>query len=33
MGYYQNYDTEDYVNLILNHRYRRHENGRCQKTS
>tara|TARA_R110000824_G_scaffold235014_6_gene423757 strand:+ start:587 stop:1042 length:456 start_codon:yes stop_codon:yes gene_type:complete len=33
MGYYQNYDTEDYVNLILNRRYRRHENGRCQKTS
>ena len=33
MGYYKNYNTEDYVNLILNRRYRRHENARCEKTS
>lgn len=31
MGYYENYNAEDYVNLILNRRYRRHENAGCEK--
>tara|TARA_Y100001937_G_C7040128_1_gene294223 strand:+ start:123 stop:578 length:456 start_codon:yes stop_codon:yes gene_type:complete len=33
MGYYENYDRDDYVNLILNRRYRRHYNGRCEEKS
>ena len=33
VGYYKNYDPEDYVNLILNRRHRRNQNGGCKKTS
>ena len=33
MGYYENYDPQDYINLILNRRNRRYANGRCKKAS